>query len=140
MNATTLRTLNYLHANKTITITVLLILNIASFFVISNSEVNVYGRIEAEGYRWAIHSTLYKQDFKTRIIYSKVDDPHAKTVSHTNTYVESETHGNSFISLGDDDSIAISHNRLFAIDDKCALFFSGRDKLAMENASLRCFY
>lgn len=140
MNVTTLRTLNYLSANRNKTILVLALINIVSIHSTLNSEVNVYGRIEAEGYRWAIYSTLFKQDFETRIIYSKVDAPHAKTISHTNTYVESEAHGNSFISLGDDDSIAISHNRIFAIDDKCALFFSGRDKLAMENASLRCFY
>ncbi|OLQ89701.1 hypothetical protein BIY21_14785 [Vibrio ponticus] len=140
MNATTLRTLNYLNANKAVTVTVLLLINIASFFVTSNSEVNVYGRIEAEGYRWATYSTLLKQDFETRIIFSKLDEPHAKTISHTNTYVASEVHGNSFISLGNDDSIAISHNQIFAIDDKCALFFSGREKFAMENASLRCFY
>lgn len=140
MNATILRTLNYLNANRTITIALLLVVNITSLYVTSISKVNIYGRIEAEGYRWATYSTLFKQDFTTRIIYSKVDDPHAKTVSHTNTYVESEVHGNSFISLGDNNSIAISHNRIFAIDDKCALFFSGREKLAMENASLRCFY
>lgn len=140
MNATTLKTLNYLNANKAVTLAVLLLINIASFFVAANSEVNVYGRIEAEGYRWATYSTLLKQNFETRIIYSEVDAPNAQTISHTNTYVESEVNGNSFISLGDDDSIAISHNRIFSIDDKCALFFSGQEKLAMENASLRCFY
>lgn len=140
MNATTRRTLNYLDANRTVTIALLVLVNIAAIFVTSKAEMTVYGRIEAEGYRWAIYSTLFKQDFTTRIIYSKVDDPHAKTVSHTNTYVESEVHGNSFISLGDNNSIAISHNRIFSIDNKCALFFSGREKLAMENASLRCFY
>ncbi|ROV60296.1 hypothetical protein EGH82_09645 [Vibrio ponticus] len=140
MNATTLRTLNYLNANKAVTVAVLLLINIASFFVRSNSEVNVYGRMETADYRWATYSTLFKQDFETRIIYSRIEDSHTKTVSHINTYVESEAHGNSFISLGDDDSIAISHNRIFSIDDKCALFFSGREKLAMENASLRCLY
>ena len=140
MNATIRRTLNYLDANRTVTIVLLILANIASIFITLNSEINVYGRIEAEGYRWAIYSTLFKQEFTTRIIYSKVDDSHAKTVSNTNTYVESEVHGNSFISLGDNNSIAISHNRIFSIDNKCALFFSGREKLAMENASLRCFY
>lgn len=139
MNVLIPRVLNYLNAHKTKAVVILVLLNVLATYIKLSSELTTYGRVEALGYQWATYSTLYKQAFSTRAVFSKIGESSTKVASYRYNYQESEVKGNSFISLGDSKTLAISHKRIFNLDDKCSLFFSGQDKLAMTNFSLRCF-
>lgn len=140
MNVYIEKALKFLHAHKQCCIFSLLVLNIACLYITANSELTIYGRIETSEYRKSALSTLYKNDFNTRTVHSRIDDPNTDARSSCETYKYCAAKDNSFITLGLGESIAINHHRIFSVDENCALFFSGQHKFSMENISLRCFY
>lgn len=140
MNVYITKAHRYLNAHKKYFVICLMAINIACLYITVNSELTIYGRIETSEHRKSVLSKLYKNSFDTRTVQSRIDAPDTDASSSCDTYKFCTIKDNSFITLGLGESIAINHNRIFSIDENCALFFSGQHKFSMENLSLRCFY
>ncbi|WP_232060903.1 hypothetical protein [Vibrio taketomensis] len=105
-----------------------------------NTHVELFGKIEALGYRWTTYTKLHKQYLETRAIYSKLISEEISTKSIHYQYKYHKSKVGEYIALGKDKPMTIRHNRVFYIDEQCSLVFSAAAEMTLTNVSMRCFY
>ncbi|MEF1167798.1 hypothetical protein [Vibrio campbellii] len=140
MNVFTTKISSYLNAHKYKTLAFLVVLNGVLLFITHHSKVQLFGKVEAIGYRWTTYTELYKNHIDSQIHYSELDSGEENYQSMEYHYEYSKSKGKDYIVLGHDKPVSVRYNRAYYIDEQCNVFFFGRAKRTLSNMSFRCVY
>ncbi|YCO02580.1 hypothetical protein ACB087_19315 [Vibrio sp. VNB-15] len=140
MNALTTKISFYFNAHKYTCLTLVILLNVVLVSISYHSKVQLFGKVEALGYRWTNYSELYKNHIESKIHYSSLAAGEADYKAIEYSYEYSKSKGKDYIVLGYDEPVTVRHNRVYYLDDKCNILFSGRAKRTLSNMSFRCSY
>ncbi|WP_240671666.1 hypothetical protein [Enterovibrio baiacu] len=130
----------YFNAHKVTILLCLLALNGLLLYVAESSTVQMFGKMEALGHRWATYINLHKTELVGKAIYSKLDDAEVNLKATDYHYKYDKSKGGDYIVLGNDEPSTIRHSRAYYIDEQCSLVFSGRSEMTLLNSAFRCFY
>ena len=131
---------SYLNANKYKALALVIVLNGVLLLIAHQSKVQLFGKVEASGYRWTTYTKLYKNRMDSQIHYSTLDSAEDSYQIMEYHYEYSKSKGKDYIVVGDDKPVSVRYNRVYYIDDQCNIFFSGRAKRTLSNMSFRCSY
>lgn len=140
MNALTTKISSYFNAHKYTFVVLVLLLNVALVYISYHSKVQLFGKVEALGYRWAVHTELYKNHIESKVHYSQLTDSEKDYKAIKYSYEYSKSNGKDYIVLGDDEPVSVRYNRVYFLDEQCNVFFFGREKNTLSNMSFRCKY
>lgn len=140
MNALTTKISFYFNAHKYTCLTLVILLNVVLVSISYHSKVQLFGKVEALGYRWTTYTELYKNHIESKIHYSPLTASEAEYKAIEYSYEYSKSKGKDYIVLGYDEPVSVRHNRVYYLDDKCNILFSGRAERTLSNMSFRCLY
>ncbi|MFZ3467172.1 hypothetical protein [Vibrio harveyi] len=140
MNAFITKISFYFNAHKYKALALLVMFNGVLLLITHHSKVELFGKVEALGFRWTTYTQLYKNRMDSQIHYSTLDSGEDSYQSMEYHYEYSKSKGKDYIVVGDDKPVSVRYNRVYYIDDQCNILFFGRAKRTLSNMSFRCLY
>lgn len=129
-----------LSVHKQLILGCLFIVNVTAFVIQNQSQISLFGTIEALDYRWSTYSNLNKDIMTAQVVFAKLTDEEALGNSSFYQYQYDKSKGAEYIAIGEESTLPVRYNRVFYLDELCMLFFSGQSNLTLKNVSLRCLY